>query len=116
MIVHVVLFEPRADLPADARRQVLDDLQAAATTIPGVRRFRVGRRITHGLPGYEQAMRERYQYAVIIEFDDRAGLEGYLHHPAHESIGRHFATSAARALAYDFDMADALSADASRLL
>ena len=107
MIVHVVLFEPRADLDEAQRRQVLDDLQRAAESIPTLKRCRIGRRIRHGLPGYESAMQVDYQYAAIMEFDDRGGLEAYLRHPAHDAAGRHFTTSAANALAYDYEVEDA---------
>lgn len=106
MIAHVILFEPRADLTDAQRDQVLDDLRRAAREIPSIRRFRIGRRLRHGLPGYEQAMRDDYEYAAIIEFDDREGLEGYLRHPAHAAAGAHFTASAARALAYDYDVSD----------
>jgi hypothetical protein len=106
VIVHVVLFEPRADLTDAQRNKVLDDLRAAAAAIPTLRRCRIGQRITLGLPGYEQAMTVDYQYAAIMEFDDRAGLEAYLRHPAHVAAGRHFTESAARALAYDYDVGD----------
>lgn len=107
MIAHVVLFEPRADLTDAERAQVLDDLQRAAREIPSIRRFRIGRRLRHGLPGYEQAM-TNYEYAAILEFDDREGLEAYLRHPAHETAGRHFTASAARALAYDYEVDDVI--------
>ena len=116
MIVHVVLFEPRPDLPAGDRQQVLADLRTAASRIPGIQRFRIGRRTRHGLPGYEQAMPDSYEYAVLIEFADVDALRGYLAHPAHEAVGRHFTASAARALAYDFEMVDAAAADAGLLL
>ncbi len=116
MIVHVVLFEPRVDLAQADRARLLEDLQHAAAAIPSVRRFRIGRRLRHGLPGYEQGMEKDYQYAAVIEFDDRAGLETYLRHPAHEAIGRHFTTSAAHALAYDFDMSDAANADPAAIV
>ena len=106
MIAHVILFEPRADLTDAQRDQVLDDLRRAAREIPSIRRFRIGRRLRHGLPGYEQAMRDDYEYAAIIEFDDRDGLEAYLHHPAHAAAGAHFTESAGRALAYDYDVSD----------
>lgn len=69
----------------------------------------------HGLPGYEQAMRDEYTFAVVVEFDDRRDLESYLAHPAHKKIGAHFATAASRALAYDYEMIDASDADPSRL-
>ena len=107
MIVHLILFEPRADLSAAQRQQVIDDLRSAADSIPSVKRCRIGRRLRHGAPGYEAAMAVDYQYAVIMEFDDRAGLEAYLRHPAHHAAGRHFTTSAANALAYDYEVAEA---------
>lgn len=106
MIVHVVLFEPRADLSEADRQQVLDDLRLAAASIPTLRSCRIGRRIRLGLPGYEQAMPVDYQYAAIMEFDDPAGLEAYLRHPAHEAAGRHFTGSAAHALAYDYEIGE----------
>ena len=106
MIAHVVLFEPRPDLPVEDRTRVFEDLRLAATTIPTVRRFRVGRRVRHGLPGYEAAMTASYSYAVIVEFDDRAGLEEYLRHPSHHAIGAHFVQSASQAIAYDYEVSD----------
>jgi hypothetical protein len=114
VIVHVVLFQPRGDLSAESRRALVLGLQAAAAGIPSVTRLRVGRRVTHGRPGYEQAMADDYSYAVLVEVEDLDGLKAYLAHPAHEAIGQHFTTSSTRALAYDYDMADA--AEAVRLL
>ena len=116
MIVHVVLFEPRAGLAQADRARLLEDLRSASAAIPSVRRFRVGRRVQHGLPGYEPAMERDYRYAAVVEFDDRAGLETYLRHPAHEAIGRHFTASAAHAIAYDFEMRDAADPDTATLV
>jgi hypothetical protein len=106
MIVHVVLFEPRAGLSTDEQNRILEDLRRAAREIPSIRRFRIGRRVKHGLPGYEQAMTESYEYAAFIEFDDRDGLEAYLRHPAHEAAGRVFTDAATHALAYDYDVTE----------
>lgn len=111
MIAHIVLFEPRPDLTDSERQSLVDGLRAAARQIPGVRRLRVGRRLRHGGAGYEQAMRDDYSFATIIEFDTMADLRGYLAHPAHEQIGRHFSESSVRALAYDYDLVDAVDAD-----
>ena len=101
MIAHLILFEPRSDLTDAERAKILDDFTAATQEAPSVRRVRIGRRILHGIPGYEQAMGKSFEYAAIIEFDDRAGLEAYLRHPAHAIAGRHFSESASAALAYD---------------
>ena len=51
-------------------------------------------------------MREDFEYAVVVEFDDVAGLTAYLAHPQHAAIGQHFTQSAAAALAYDYEMED----------
>jgi hypothetical protein len=106
VIAHIVLFEPRPDLSEGDRNGLLEGLRAAARDVPTVRQLRVGRRIRHGLPGYEQAMRDEYSFAAIIEFDSVDGLRSYLAHPAHARIGRHFSESSVRALAYDYHVVD----------
>jgi hypothetical protein len=114
MIVHVVLFSPKSGLSQAARRQLLDAIVAASDGIPSIRRFRVGRRVRHGLPGYEQMMQDDFEFAAIIEFDDLDGLKAYLSHSSHRAIGQHFTASASKSLAYDYAMAD--PADAGQLL
>jgi hypothetical protein len=115
VIAHLVLFEPRSGLPEAERDRLIADLHHAAESIPSIRRFRIGRRILHGHPGYEQAMTESFSYAAIIEFDDREGLLAYLDHPAHQALGRHF-VSATRALAYDYDVRDATAASVQEVI
>ncbi|MEP6914302.1 MAG: Dabb family protein [Acidobacteriota bacterium] len=110
MIAHVILFSPKDDLSPDARRLLLEALVAASAGIPSIRKFRVGRRIKHGLPGYEQMMADDYEYGAIIEFDDVEGLKAYLVHPSHAAVGRHFSASASRSLAYDYAIVDASDA------
>jgi hypothetical protein len=114
MIAHVILFSPRADLSPAARRELLEALAATSAGIPSIRQFRVGRRIRHGLPGYEQMMRDDYEFAAIIEFDDVEALKTYLAHPLHAVIGRHFKDSASRSLAYDYALVEAR--DAAQLI
>lgn len=114
MIAHVVLFSPKPDLPQADRRALLDALTAAAADIPSIKRFRVGKRVKHWMPGYEQLMRDDYEFAAIIEFDDIEALKVYLAHPSHAVIGGHFMTSASKALAYDYTLVDA--ADSSELV
>lgn len=106
MIAHIILFEPREELDDTTRALFAEIVAKAATEIPSIRRFRIGTRVTHGLPGYEQTMKEHYGYAAVIEFDDADGLREYLRHPAHAALGHHFSASSKRALAYDFDLVD----------
>lgn len=103
MIVHVVLFRPRAGLSGADRTAMFDALNAAARDIPTVRRFHIGDRITHGA-AYESSMTNDFPYAAIIEFDDLAGLQAYLRHPQHEQLGQLFYRLQDAALAYDYDV------------
>ena len=112
MIAHVILFRPKPELSAADRGAIIEALTTAVSAIPTIRRCRVGRRIRHGLPGYEQAMGEDYEFIVMIEVEDVAALKAYLQHPSHASLGRHFTQSAAAALAYDYEIVEASEATA----
>jgi hypothetical protein len=105
MILHVVLFRPKAGLESNARRKVVKAFAQAIDHIGSIRRARIGRRRTHGR-AYEQLMHENYTHAAIVEFDDLAGLKTYLEHPAHEALGALFFEYFEQALMYDFDMRD----------
>lgn len=106
MIAHIVLFKPQPSLGPERQLGVLNALSAAISQSPTIRACRVGRRVRHDLPGYEQAMAEDYRYALILEFDDVAGLREYLQHPTHEELGSFFSDAAAASLAYDYEMLD----------
>lgn len=110
MIAHLVLLQPKPELTADQKRAALEALAAAARNVPEIRRFRIGRRVKHGRPGYEQLAVQDYDFALIIEFDDVEGLGRYLAAPAHGALGHLFATATSAALAYDYEMADAADA------
>jgi hypothetical protein len=105
VIVHLVMFKPRADLPGGQRQALAEALTVALRDIPSVRRARIGRRVTHGRP-YEQLMDVDYQYAAVLEFDDLDGLNAYLAHPAHEALAARFFESFSEALMYDYELAE----------
>ncbi len=113
MIVHVVLLAPRADLTPAERASAIATLTRSAADIPDIVRYRVGRRVTHGLPGYEQKMPHDFEIALLMEFADVAALRRYLSAPAHAALGHLFSSASSAALAYDYDVVD--GADAARL-
>ena len=77
MIAHVILFRPKPELTSSRPRgHSSRALTSAASDVAGVRRFRIGRRIRHGLPGYEQAMREDFEFVVIMSGRRRRCAEG----------------------------------------
>jgi hypothetical protein len=110
VIVHLVLFRPRAELPADARAALLDAMRTALRDIPSIRRASVGRRVTLDRP-YESLMRTNYSHAALLEFDDVAGLRAYLDHPAHVQLASRFFESFEEALMYDYELEEGLIID-----
>ncbi len=106
MVVHVVLFRPKAGLSEADRQEMFDALQSAANGIPSVRRFHVGTRVTLGA-AYERLMTQDFPFIAIVEFDDLAGLQAYLQHPQHEKLGALFYALQEAALAYDYEVAPA---------
>jgi hypothetical protein len=103
MIAHVVMLKPRANLTADERQAFVAAFETAATRIPSVREVRVGSRIKSGL-GYEAGMPDSADFLALITFDDLAGLHAYLNDPAHQELGRLFASALTSALVYDFEV------------
>ena len=111
MISHIVLFKPRIALGPAEKALVVAHLRSAIAQCPTVRACRIGRRVQHGLPGYEQQMPEDYQFSLILDFDDVEGLKAYLQNPAHAGIGGLFTSAASASLAYDYELVDLASAD-----
>jgi hypothetical protein len=103
MVSHVVLMKPRADLSGADRAALVDAFKIAARDIPTVRGVRIGRRMLHGT-AYEQVALDSADYLVAIDFDDLAGLQSYLRHPAHDALGARFGESLRSALVYDFEV------------
>ncbi|HEY3380641.1 MAG TPA: Dabb family protein [Vicinamibacterales bacterium] len=105
MVCHVVLFRPRHDLSVADRTGLVEALETALRRIPSIRRFHVGRRIRHGTR-YETLMPVDLEYGAILEFDDLAGLQAYLDHPAHQALGARFMESLEASAIYDYQMQD----------
>lgn len=113
MIVHLVLFRPRADLPPEARAGFVSTLQQAFANIPHITRAHVGRRVTIGRQ-YDDQNLQQFPYVAIVEFADEADLRAYLDHPAHRALGEQFYVVSDAAAVYDFELLDA--GNAARLL
>jgi len=101
VIAHIVLLQPRPDLTEAQRVEALATIRRSAMSLPDVR-LRLGRRVKHGLPGYEQVMATDFEFALIVEVDDVDALKRYLQAPAHTALGELFYTATSSALAYDY--------------
>ncbi len=110
MTLHVVLFTPRPDITDTERHTFGEALELALTSIPSVRSYRVGHRLRTGA-AYD-ALPGDFEFCAVIEFDDLAGLRGYLEHPAHAKLGRLFYTTSGNAFAADYEAVDTSPANA----
>jgi len=110
VIAHLVLLTPRAELSAADRSAAIGVLAQAASVVPEILRFRIGRRVRHGLPGYEQLPQPAFEVILLLEFEDLDALKRYLAAPAHGVLGHLFETATSEAAAYDYQIVDARDA------
>ena len=101
-VSHIVLMKPRPDLSFADREAFVAAFERAAREIPSIRGVRVGRRITHGA-SYETDA-DAAEFVAVIDFDDLAGLQAYLRHPAHDELGARFGVSLSWASVLDFEV------------
>ncbi|HEY7789866.1 MAG TPA: Dabb family protein [Vicinamibacterales bacterium] len=106
MVTHLVLLRPRQNLAPDERRALVDALKKAFRDIPTIRRARVGVRVKLGIAYEQQFGLEDLTIAAILEFDDLAGVQAYLAHPAHQQLGAQFRSAADVAMVYDYEMGE----------
>ncbi len=114
MLLHIVLFRPKPDVSESNRGAMFQALRVASSEIASVRRFHIGKRITHG-GAYESLMTDDFPYVAAIEFDDVEGLKAYLDHPKHEKLGQLFYALLEAALVYDYEMIALTSSTPSQL-
>jgi hypothetical protein len=105
VIAHIVLLQPKPELTEVQRAEALATIRQSAGNLPEVR-LRLGRRVKHGLPGYEQLMPQDFEFAMIVEVNDVDALKRYLQAPAHLALGQLFYTATSAALAYDYAIED----------
>jgi hypothetical protein len=103
VLTHLVLMKPRPNLPAPERSALVDAFERAVREISTVRNVRIGRRVVLGA-GYEAAAPDIAEYVAEIDFDDVAGLQAYLRHPAHGDLGVRFGQALSSAVVFDFEV------------
>jgi len=102
MISHVVIMTPRVDLSADDREGFIAAFERAVREIPSIRGVRFGRRVVHGAVDEAGAVAPA-EFIAIIDFEDLAGLQSYLRHPAHQALANRFYGSLSSAWVVDFE-------------
>lgn len=97
MIRHVVLFTFKDEVPAGERAAVIGAIRGLLGAIPSLRSLEVGETLS-------PARAQGYALVALGAFDDRAGLEAYLAHPAHLPVAARFRAAAAQTLVVDVEI------------
>ena len=78
MIKHVVFFKFKPEAPADARREVINQLRALPDKIDVIRSFEIGEDIMHSARAWD--------VVEIATYDDLEALETYTRHDDHVEV------------------------------
>ena len=78
MIEHLVLFQWKPEASAEAIAQVMTALRALKGQISGIVDLTCGENFSPRSQGYT--------HALTVRFEDRAALETYGPHPAHQRV------------------------------
>jgi hypothetical protein len=95
MIEHIVLFKAKPDAPAEALDAMMTALRGLKTQIPGILDLSTGVNFS--------ARAQGYTHGLVVRFADRAALDVYQPHPAHQDVVvRHVRPNTEAVLALDY--------------
>jgi hypothetical protein len=80
--VHTVIFHLKKDVPDGTADKIVADCHALLESIPTVRGVKAGRPAAEDQSTPKVASRD-YDVALVVFFDDAAGLKTYLEHEQH---------------------------------
>ncbi len=101
MLHHLVLFRFKESLEATERDDVLGQA-ARLGDIPSVRRLSVKSLLNPSDPAYRSHIWNEFEHALIIEFDDEAGLYAYQKDESHVRFAREIRERTERIRVVDF--------------
>jgi hypothetical protein len=99
MIQHVILFTLRHNT-ADDKLALVASLDRLLDQVSSIRRFTLADHVSHG-QAYSDAP-PAYQSCAVFEFDNPAGLDTYLRHPAQIAATRRFNEATVSVLRVDY--------------
>jgi len=97
MLKHVVSWKlADAASPEGQERiaSIVAGLESLVGVVPSIRALSVGPSVVTG-PNH-------WDLALIVDFDDEAGLEAYQVHPEHQKVGAHIRSLISQQAAVDF--------------
>ena len=77
-VEHIALIEPNEGVSEEEAQKVMDGIRALKGLVPGVLEVKIGKNFTDRAP--------HIKYAASITLADKAALEAYGPHPAHQDL------------------------------
>ncbi|HEU0002030.1 MAG TPA: Dabb family protein [Ktedonobacteraceae bacterium] len=93
MITHIVLLNPKPEIPSDEMQQVLAQVQALQQSIPGIVDVQTGENLSGNHQGYT--------YGFIMHFVDTEHLKAYAPHPAHRIVSDEIRRVSSKVIDFD---------------
>ena len=80
MVTHIVLLQPKPEIPVNEITNILAQVEALQHTIPGIVDIQAGKNMSD----YNQG----YTYGFVMRFVDIKHLKAYAPHPAHQIVSQ----------------------------
>jgi hypothetical protein len=77
-VMHVVLFKWKPEATPEQIERVMEALRELPEKIPGIRELTCGENFCERAQGF--------QHGLVVRFADRAALDAYGPHPAHQEV------------------------------
>ena len=95
MVTHVVLLQPKPEVPGNEIITALVHVQALQDTIPGIVDVQVGKNMSN----YNQG----YTYGFVMKFVDVEHLKSYALHPAHQIVSQELQRICQKIIDFDIE-------------
>jgi len=82
MITHIVLLQPRSDVPSQTIDDLLQDIDSLRDKIPGFISLERGKNLKF------EPYHHGFSIGFVARFENRASLDTYQNHPQHQETGR----------------------------
>lgn len=80
MIEHIVLLKLKDGTPEESVARMIEGLKGLQSKVPGILAVSVGTNFSERSKGFT--------HGLVMRFEDKAALEAYLPHPAHEAVAQ----------------------------
>ena len=94
MLIHIVCWKYKPDVPAAARDEHRRRLRELSQLVPGLARLDVGADMLH--------LDRSFDTGLVAEFASREALDAYTEHPEHQAVAAMGREIAEKAVSVDF--------------